>query len=1730
MKNQQTDNPWISQWLLVALFALAGLALLAFFVLFAEPPHRTLRTPYQRDYSEEPLIERLTPTALQARVAQLAALSVRPGERQIGRASGSPGFYRTEELITREFAASGLTIQKQEFEVVVPVTEYCEIVGADGQPLPGVELYPFEPSGLTPIALPAAGIKAQLVEAERIDLTLLAGHDPRETILLTYVDAAVGWLTAAGAGVQALIVREDEITKSLRANPDVPAAWAAAVNGAETLFPRFVARGPIEKFAGQTVTIRAKVTWQLKPVRNIIGVLPGKGTSREALVVTTYYDSSSLVPELAPGAEQALSLAALLEYVQALAPYRGQLQRDLVFVVTAGHAQAMAGAAQLLAAIETFSAKRTDYRSLADRRALHAKELTAARQALAWCDAGGTGPISADESFAEGLKIAAGEINLDIRNEVITAQLAYFRAGRPIYRDGFAAAKATDAERAAPENTHPLLRQYIELQTRDNAAANLMGLTAAELVRRPEFLEWGYLPKARGIFAARVVDHEAKLRQLDDSLAVQQLFARYERTLTVNLDLYSGGQQARRNLAVAVGVGMPGTVVEPQVSDLTHVLLNHARDIQVVHWGSRDISTRENRGTLGGMTTIESAVWFRCGRLAFTVTNHDFYPSRIGTPEDVWPNLALGVMEQQVPLIGKTVLELASGQVPFKTIPPGRSGLNTVRGTVYGNAGTSSVVPSHRMAPRTFARAFARGHLPLSRQDTRGVQLYPILAANPDGEFGREFLFDLSAWGSPLSVAAVRFNAAGQVEYFNDTSPASQSLFKSQAVPGADVNSLGRTEAKSVNLSLFRCTPVALYDQINPQTTKAFKGVAYLDRLGLSGPPRFHYSGFTAFLPPDFLFYIGLQDGAADNPELLTDRAYMLNVNSEQPAAPGEPDVFGRGYLAADAPVLALPAFDAAASMLRTSEKRLQLQKKFGMADEQMLGFHQQGVEWLADAREKLAAKDPAGAVNSAGTSLAYAINNNPVIRSRISQAVVGILWYLGLLVPFVFFTEKLVCGFTDIRKQLVAIGVIFLIVFMLLRLFHPAFEMVRSSLMILLGFVILLLTFVVTLMVGGKFKQNLKELRSKEGRVEGADISRGGVVGTAFMLGLNNMRRRKVRTGLTCATLVLITFVMICFTSVSNDLVNVEQPTGRSGWNGLMVRDLNFRSLDAAQVTNLRQMYGTRYPITIHQWLVAGVGINGLFENSEILIDREYVVAESKLVKRSRVHAAMALGWNEPMFTGLDRWLTTKKGWFPRPPDSRTERLQALESGYRQKNLIILPDTVAQELGIRVEDVNEGELTVNIRGTEYVVQGIIDSAELAKCQGLDGQSILPYDLNTVQGLGTSTSGSALIPPDIGRLPATQVILVNSLPPAKPGSDGPVTAACLVGFPKTAYQLRAHDPEYPPLDYRTQRRLVLGYLERIGQPAYYAIDGIAYYGSRQRATTFAGLLELLVPIFIAALTVFNTMRGSVYERKSEIYVYNAVGIAPSHVFFMFMAEACVYAVLGAVLGYILSQGTGRLLTALDMTGGMNMDYSSMETIYASLAIMGSVLLSTIIPARDAAKLAAPSEIVSWTVPKAEGDTMTFSLPFTFTAHDRVAVVSYFQRWLDANGAGSSGPFFCSPPEAQVRLQPSAVDGHEEMVLAVASTVWLKPYDLGVSQRMEISLPTDPETGEYAARITLTRLSGHLAGWNRTLRPFLGVLRKQFLNWRATTDAERQEMFTEAQQLLKNAMAKETPHA
>ena len=233
---------------------------------------------------------------------------------------------------------------------------------------------------------------------------------------------------------------------------------------------------------------------------------------------------------------------------------------------------------------------------------------------------------------------------------------------------------------------------------------------------------------------------------------------------------------------------------------------------------------------------------------------------------------------------------------------------------------------------------------------------------------------------------------------------------------------------------------------------------------------------------------------------------------------------------------------------------------------------------------------------------------------------------------------------------------------------------------------------------------------------------------------------------------------------------------------------------------------------------------------------------------------------------------------------------------------------------------------------------------------------------------------------------------------------------------------------------------------------------------------------------------------------------------------MFFSEAFVYAIVGSVLGYILSQGVGRLLMAAGWTGGLKMTFTSISTIYASLAIMVAVFVSTFFPARQAMEIAMPTEDVGWKLPDPDGDRMTFALPFTFDSHGRIAVLAFFNRFFVDHGEGSSGKFFAGPPRAQLgrELDKLANDGY---IPELAVTIWLKPFDLGVSQQLAISMPTDVDTKEYIAKITLARLSGSRESWMRLNTPFVTLLRQHFLYWRAVSPAQREEMFKEARELL-----------
>jgi hypothetical protein len=224
-----------------------------------------------------------------------------------------------------------------------------------------------------------------------------------------------------------------------------------------------------------------------------------------------------------------------------------------------------------------------------------------------------------------------------------------------------------------------------------------------------------------------------------------------------------------------------------------------------------------------------------------------------------------------------------------------------------------------------------------------------------------------------------------------------------------------------------------------------------------------------------------------------------------------------------------------------------------------------------------------------------------------------------------------------------------------------------------------------------------------------------------------------------------------------------------------------------------------------------------------------------------------------------------------------------------------------------------------------------------------------------------------------------------------------------------------------------------------------------------------------------------------------------------------------------VLGYILSQGTGRILTALDWTGGMNMNFTSITTIYASIAIAIATLASTYFPARSAMEIAKPADNAGWSLPKPSADdVITTDLPFTFTKRDRIAVLAFFYNYFENYGEGSAGPFFSGQPKLTIADHTDDLaDGAYIPCLDVQ--VWLKPFDLGVSQRIVIELATDPDTKEYVSKMKLIRVTGTHDAWLRLNGPLVANIRQHFLHWRAVPAEDKGGLFDQAKKLLEETV-------
>ncbi len=862
----------------------------------------------------------------------------------------------------------------------------------------------------------------------------------------------------------------------------------------------------------------------------------------------------------------------------------------------------------------------------------------------------------------------------------------------------------------------------------------------------------------------------------------------------------------------------------------------------------------------------------------------------------------------------------------------------------------------------------------------------------------------------------------------------------------------------------------------------------------------------------------------------------------------------GEGFVVRENGQIRLTPYVVVRDMWWLDENRSRLYKRFGISSDRLDKLHQFANEYLARAETELLQNDYQQALKLARAAWGYESRAYPDVKQTGNDVVNGVMFYLALLMPFAYFMERLIFGFPSIHKQILGAFGIFLLVFFFLSQVHPAFQITTTPVIILIAFVVLALTVIVISIIVRKFEEQLEKIRQEGSNVYKADVGRLSASAAAFSLGISNMRKRKGRTILTCCTLVILTFTVISFTSVRTFMhpnrTSLPQVTPR--YTGLLIRDQYWRPLEEPVLTSvLNDMQKTqitvnalrrllerkneilvkqgRQPIDIAASLTA-LERDGFIEGSrDFLSDTEAnqrssmsIAAEEPVLTVHNVVAPRAwyqssgtgdqsfvqltrtpnsadmsppmhpltgealkfaanmlvgMNENEPAVSGIDRYLQYGK-WFD-PGDSAS---WPTEWPYA----IVLPKGMAELLKITESDM--GKATVSVYGADFTVVGVLGIG-FKDLTDNDGEELTPVDYQLMQQQRSrGATGDETLEGELQKYLHLTPDSVAVLPYEVVMNQGGTLRS-------VAVNMEPQDDDPKLLGAIDKLDLIMAPLmNRIALDFFVGRDKDTYLYSSIGMTSFSGMGNLFVPILIAALIVLNTMLGAVYERVREIGIYSSVGLAPVHIAFLFLAEACVYAIVGAVLGYLMGQAIATTLVNFGWLAGLTLNYSSMSTVVATIIVMVVVLLSTMYPAVKASRMAVPDIERKWKLPEPEGDVWHFNLPFTVLAEEALGLNVFMRDYFEAHADESASDFYTD--------QVAFSEG-DEASYQIGMMVWLAPYDLGVSQ--SIKFVTSPVGGEeedlYKITLEVHRESGEIASWKRVNRRFLNLLRKQLLIWR-----------------------------
>lgn len=841
--------------------------------------------------------------------------------------------------------------------------------------------------------------------------------------------------------------------------------------------------------------------------------------------------------------------------------------------------------------------------------------------------------------------------------------------------------------------------------------------------------------------------------------------------------------------------------------------------------------------------------------------------------------------------------------------------------------------------------------------------------------------------------------------------------------------------------------------------------------------------------------------------KLRTGEGLVINADANAPE--------GLGY-GADVGRLTGLASSSARDMLYLTDQRLNLLNGKGVVNDTATAFNRRAGDWAE--RSRAAAEEHANARAESFAGRAQGEGYRGYVRAlgTINDLIKAIILFLMLVIPFCYFLMKLVTPFTSMNQQLGMFALIFILTALLLQGVHPAFAVAQTPTMVLLAFAILGLAGFVALILVGQFNESMTHAVEEVQMSESTDAPQSRLAGVAFVVGVNNMKRRRIRTTLTCVTIVLVTFTMLSVISVGQDVEPVRLRLSRgTPYDGWLYSRPSLAAISPLQLRRLRAQYAGRATAVARAW-VQRKGVYGEYLTFEVQPARRLPGA-----MEATLQAKVVLGMEVAEDGLVDRMPMLPGGrWFS-ANDARE---------------IVLSAKSAAFLGLTAE--NFHGTTLSIGGLDLQLVGLLDDKRFEALHDQGDVPLVPLltqaKVDTVketEQLAAETKGEAslqaggdlLADPGVEPAEAKDLAIV------------PLEVAGLIGeaeFRTLSFKYeRGEGDEVAPaqrvwddanqfIDFQ-HARISVGLTEPVDLEAQgRTVEAGTYALAASSSTEIGGVLKVAIPVVLAATIILNTMLGAVMERKREVGIYNAIGLNPGHVMMFFLAESIVFGLVGSVAGYLIGQ---LLSLVLKHFLELNLNYSSMSVMVVILLAIATVLLSTVYPAMMAARAAVPSGQRRWSLPQPEGDEIRVDFPFSYDRTRVLGVCAYLHEYMLENSEASTGRFLARTGPIGLVPADGADDADDERAFAMVYDIAPAPFDLGVNQKMEVYACYNRRVRAHMLSVHLTRVSGQTHNWVHVNQPFLESLRKRLLGWRSQRPEHQQSYYQRGDELFRDAV-------